>query len=258
MSLLLHSCSRSIIISLTLPVLLFFFLIQFALNLSIFPHVSTDLSIAMFVSPKSFSCVVIKLSFVNLSVSPGKCPPSVFDIIWVISFKLIPILWLPNTFSFSYSLFKTSLEYAAVAPLVNSLSVKLVVNVVARVCISVGEFFNTISILNTWFDFSFVVKSVTVEYDCLACLLSVFKISHILVAILINMLSVSMRLAVFPLSIICNKIFVIWCLIDDLYNPLSVSVAIFEATEIVIFAWHVLEAKPVLFCFTWKVCIPLA
>lgn len=180
-----------------------------------------------------------------------------FHIVWVFSLKLIAIVRLPNPLSLPDSVLKLPLIYAAVAPLVNSFAVKLVIEVVTWIYISVVEFFNAVTILNAYLDFSLVVKAVTVEYDCLACLLSVLESAHVLVPILVNMLSISMRLAVLPFSIICNKMLVISCLVDNLYNSFSVSVSIFEISKIKIFIWDVFESKAVLFSLTWKVCIPL-
>ena len=179
-----------------------------------------------------------------------------FHIIWVLSLKLISIVWFPNAFSLPHSIFKTSLEYTLVAPLVNSFAVKLVIEVTAWIYISVYEFLDPVAILNAYLDLSFVVKPVTVEYDRLARLLSVFKGAHVLVAILVDVLSIAMRLAVLPLSVICNKMLVISCL-ANLYHSFSVSVSVFEASKIEIFAWYVFESKAVLFSFTWKVRIPL-
>lgn len=85
------------------------------------------------------------------------------------------------------------------------------------------------------------------------------EISYIFVVLLVNVLSEPMRLTVKPLSVVSNKLFIIFCIFAQYFDgSLPISVSVPETTQVVILIWHILEAKAVFLSLTREFIVPVS
>lgn len=191
----------------TSSILFFFFRIKSMLNLTLVPLKSPDLTTGVPVCSFPMPDILFKLSFIYLSISPGESTPPIFQVIKILSFKHISISTFEVSFSLPLPLDKAPFILTPILPLVNSFSMKLSLIKVARIDISIYKCFNSITLLDTFLNFSFVKKAFFGHYNSLPCFLPIHKVSDILCTLFINVFPCTMRFTIWPFSFISHELF---------------------------------------------------
>ena len=150
----------------------------------------------------AISKIVDELSFITLAVCPCVGPIANFYVLYVVALVLVVVMGSPFTFSVSFSFEKLTFVYTSIAPRVTTYSFEFPINKLAFIFISIDEFLISISIFYSINNISFIVKTIVSENYSFTSLLSLLKVSNIPIILLINILPISMRFTLFPLSVI--------------------------------------------------------
>lgn len=139
------------------------------------------------------------------------------------------------------------------------MSFELSIDKMAHIGISIDQFLYSVAMLQTVFYLSLIVKSISVQDDCIAYLLAIQKITHKLIILFVNLLSESAWLSFRPFSIIAHKTILIGLInMNDLDGSFSMPHAIFKVSKVKVLFRHIFEAKAVLITLAWQVSLPLS
>lgn len=151
----------------------------------------------------AISKIVDKLSFITLAVCPCVGSIANFYVLYVVALVLVVVMGSPFAFSVSFTFEKLTFVYASIAPRVTAYPFEFPINKLSLIFIAIDKFLISISIFYPINNISFIVKTIVSENYSFTSLLSLLKITNISIILLINVLSISVRFAFFPLSIIC-------------------------------------------------------
>ena len=91
----------------------------------------------MAISTLSVPDVVLELSFVNLSISPGEFSPTILKIIFVLAFKGIAIAAFPHSSTLPQAFDEISFITASVDPLVDTFAIEAAIIILSHIYVSI-------------------------------------------------------------------------------------------------------------------------
>lgn len=134
-----------------------FIRLDLVIDMAINPEIGTYLAIWMLVAANPVPHIIFELSFIYLSILPRKFTPTILNIVRITALKLVSIVGLPHSFSFSLSIAKLPFIGTSILPGVVAYSVKVAVNIAASINISVDKFFHSLTILESIPKLSFII-----------------------------------------------------------------------------------------------------
>ena len=136
----------------------------------------------------TFPHILTEFSLIKVPITPCILSISIFPITTKMSNILVSTFTHPNTFSLSISLHKVSLIWCSIAPEVLSLPMRLPMNIIPSIHVTIDEVFLTLTMLNKIGKFTYMTDNYTLVmamfggiYSITMCFIG-FPLSDVLVS----------------------------------------------------------------------------
>jgi hypothetical protein len=127
---------------------------------AILPEEFAHFATWMFVSALTMSNVISELTIIDLAVCPFEFTAAMLQIVVILSDKLVAVEGCPHSSALSFSFDETSFIDASIFPFVKTKTMKFSLEKLTRVCVSIDEFFISLSLFQSLVNFTNIIKSV--------------------------------------------------------------------------------------------------